>query len=1361
MKSPIMCISCAATAIWIMPISAADLFRQQSPGLKSEWSDSDTDVYEPTQWDRQRVPTDNDQVQMAAYTANKRFYLSENHTNNFAILYFKTGHTAADSEAGTTLSFDTEGHELLMPSSAAEVSRQLSWIAYVPADKALSQGERTVASLTRGNASTNAVVKMTDFAFRQHTGRDYSTTLDFTRGEFNAFNPELPTAGEADSANVYTLKFGAPDMTSRITVAEDVVFKVPRFEINAGPVTTVFNGSEMHANGSFTQRGTTFATNGALIRVGYLGNIAGKFSQNAGAFLLSGGTSKLQAKGALEVHGGAFTNESGTVSCGGNFVNNAQYVQFRGSTTSSGYYVSGVGSFLRLVDGTMNIASTYGVYTANGTVRVEGGTLTTTRFRDSGGAGAELNLVQTGGTITISGGNVQGIWMCEGGNDTFNIELRGGVLNTPVIYGVKTAKQGFAGTATLLADGGRIAATAASPYSTGGNYKNCPLLSGLDSVTVGDAGLVIDSKGYAVSVDQDIGNISGEQGVLVKAGNGTLSYTGVCNVSTLVVEGGSFKVAGAGSEVNSAVVVRNGAEFSLVGAADSVSVDSLSLTNATIALDPGDVITVNGALSVCNASLSWSSAPSDFQDFLVVSGPLSSDVQKSLRDLYLAGSSDAHLEFAFAYDGETGKMTVRAKVVANAAVSGEALWTGSGAWSSAGNWKDSSAPTASATAVFGAEGAGSAVTVSDGDTAGALSFTNGSYSVSGSGVLEIAGASGNAAIDVAAGDHSMSCGLRLFADTPVSLASGTSLTLDGGVSGVGISKTGLGLLSLGGVLSLRDGLAVRGGMVKSTGSASLGSTSADKLTLVSGTLKVDAANGAETSVPSQTRLSTAADQNSFVFNTATDVSFKDFSSTQGFLVKRGQGTMTIEAGAGKTVTICQSATQIGVGDISAASEGINFPDDGSGPSGMRAPLSIVEGTLRLVGTGANAAFSFLGASYVTVPTPHAVAAQPRLEVDNAKLTCVRLQNGFCLGKSAYKATSSSICAVNGASISWVYAQPGYACTVSGKHTYFAATNSTFTFSGGASDNYLTRGRLDNTSKTEVLVYYLLNNSDFFVGTSKVLDGSIYIDLDNGSYFGRNSDKVLTTAFTYSTASRVYGEIFTRNGSKLALSSIPDSSGQARDLTLAFDGGEWQWSDDNGTKTIAAPTYNHIKYVMRGRGVVLKPVEGATLTVNASFTGDGGIVVDGPGTVAFGSGAYAFDGTADVKQGTLDLSAAGTLSDKSFSGDGEVLGGNLSNARIRLALSDAFENTNGTPVFADCAFSGSVAVETGRTDEDPLELTVARSPIRVAKVSGTTVANLRSWRLSRTGLKHARGSFSKEGDSIYLSMTAAGAIFVVR
>ena len=1322
-----------------MTVSAA--FFQQ----KDKSSDSDTDIYEPAQWDQNRAPGDGDSIQFPGYAYDKRFHLTQSRTNAFTTLYFKSGHSAAAS-GGSNLRFDTKGHELLLPSSATAYKADFRWQTYVPAGKNVPSADYTLAEFTRASSSTRAAVLLRDFAFRQTSAADYSTEIDFERGEFNAFDPEF-SGCETDSGDVYTLKIGLDStIPTRFVFSPNSVFKLPRFEIERGTyVSTVFNGARLATDGSFTQRGHTVVTNGAEISSGFLGGTgAGAFNHNAGSFLIKGAGTSLKVNGSYTSHGGAFTNDGAYVSINGNMNNHACYVQKSGEThLGDSYYTSSGDSMLHVQGGKMTIAGSYGILTPMGSVKVDGGILSVDRIRNSGDGGV-LSIIQTGGEINVGGNTRPGVWACETGNEAFLMELRGGTLSTPLVRGVKPG-------ATLLGDGGRLLATVNAPAGT---TDNVAFLSGFDKVSIGSNGLVLDTMAYDVSVSQDIGNADGENGVLAKTGAGSLSYSGRMSVTSVIVDEGVFKPVDANAQLDSAVSVSD-ATLSLVGSCATLSVSALAMTNAVVALDPGDVIEVDGDFAPENVSLLWSSIPSEPQAVFSVSGEISAAVRDELSKIVLSGSqSGVHVETGFVYDGNTGKTTVKVSVVPDAPLSGRVVWKGSGTvWQIPENWEGNSVPTVKDTAVFGM-GAGSTVIVRDGDTAGALSFEGGEHVFDGAeSSLRLHGVPGGARIDVADGNHEIACGLDLIASIPVSISANASLCISGAVKDGGIDKSGKGRLTIAGPLSTRHGVTLRDGILTIAATDALGIAPRDRATLKGGTLEI--ADGVNAVVPGMVSISADGAQKAVVVNTESDVSFSGFDVAEGFLVKRGKGAMTVNVPAETTVAISASASPVGQGDHHTADAGINFPADGSEPTGMRGPLSVVEGELRLVGQGVNACVKSLGTTYVSVPTPSPVAAQPMLTLDNVALDCRSLYNGWCLGRPAFSTRSSTIRVLNGSVLSWTDSMPGYACTADGFFATYAATNSTLRY---VTDNaYLTRGRLDGAG-TVPIVRYFLNSSSFEVGSVMVLDGSILIDLDNGSRFGCPDGR--TTSLAYGTPARVYGEIFTRNGSCLALSAISEQAGQTRDLTLAFDGGEWQWSDDLGDRTLSASAVGHIRWEMRGKGVVLKPVAGKTLTVNAPFDGQGGIVVDGAGTVAFGAEAYVFRGTADVRQGTLDLSSAGELVGASFSGDGVVKGGVLKEPSICVALSDAWENTNGVPLFSDCAFSGKVTVKPGRDEDNLLALPAKLNPTPVAKIAGTTNLDLSLWRIERASVQDARGVFTLVGDTVYLTPASVPGLMVV-
>ena len=154
-------------------------------------------------------------------------------------------------------------------------------------------------------------------------------------------------------------------------------------------------------------------------------------------------------------------------------------------------------------------------------------------------------------------------------------------------------------------------------------------------------------------------------------------------------------------------------------------------------------------------------------------------------------------------------------------------------------------------------------------------------------------------------------------------------------------------------------------------------------------------------------------------------------------------------------------------------------------------------------------------------------------------------------------------------------------------------------------------------------------------------------------------------------------------------------------------------------------------------------------------------------MALANGKYAFTGTCDIRSGTLDLSAAGSISNPRFAattGGGTVSGAALNQATVDMPLSDAWENTNGIPTFANCTFSGRVKIDAGRTPSNPLALPAAsaRQPAAIARLSGTTTADLSAWRLVNTGSHAVRGEFTLVDGTVYLTPAPPlGAVIILR
>ena len=160
-----------------------------------------------------------------------------------------------------------------------------------------------------------------------------------------------------------------------------------------------------------------------------------------------------------------------------------------------------------------------------------------------------------------------------------------------------------------------------------------------------------------------------------------------------------------------------------------------------------------------------------------------------------------------------------------AIIAAESNWiaTSSGGWLSASNWQSGLIPNApGAVANFGASiTAPSTVTIaSAGVTAGTVNFNNGTnaYTIAGPGSLTLDVASGNAALNVTAGSHTISAPLALLDATVATVAAGQSLTLSGavGLGGTTLTKTGAGSLIITGNVGGGNGSTLRanGGLLQ-------------------------------------------------------------------------------------------------------------------------------------------------------------------------------------------------------------------------------------------------------------------------------------------------------------------------------------------------------------------------------------------------------------------------------------------------------------------------------------------------------------------------------------------------------------------
>ena len=1334
------------------------------------------------------LPSNGDTVRMAGLGNDCTVYLRANTTLSASTIEFKGGYTSTQVRKYGFLRFAGDGYSFLMP-SIAEGDVNVDGNSYTYASNpfkfgcCVSETDRWFIYNDGFPSTSVAPLKMTNPDFTCGITEAGANYITFAKGTYNFCDPE-------GTANGSTLRIGAlQSISSTITVAPGVAFKMAKGQLSvdssAASVTTLKHSGAFQATTAFVQRGGTWQidggtlttpeyiiSNGVVVATNATMTLGG-YRQRNGTVTLGRGTtlttsnsssSYLHSAGTLNVAEGASVNVKGDVSLsgaatptlsimGGTFKASGCIFVGNASTSNGRLLVSGGRFDLQGGDG-VNLR-----YGNNASLfEVSGGTAVVSRVRLARNNGTgDKTLRQTGGYLDISNSSYGYVSFFDDATSrtgTHTIELNGGI--TALRYITNSKPSLTSPTPQLLANGGTLKAC------TTRNSSSSPFIKNLKYMKLGAKGLTLDTADNNIYIEQNMSNQSGTSGLLKKVGNGTLTYVGTSDVANTVVAGGTLMLGTAATSLTTALTVMNGATFSLVGAATGATLSSLTVTNATIALDSGDVLTVTGPVSVRNLTLDWSSAPTAATPFLSVSGQMDDATKMAIRSAVFANAlaDGTHAAYTFDYDAGNGKTTVSARVANDEPLDDSVTWTGTGAWATPGNWSGNVAPTETQIASFTSASAGKTVTVASGDKAGAIAFGADGYTLSGTGPLALAGEIGAAQIAATDGFSKIDVPMLLSAITTVPVSSGASLEISKSVSDGGLAKTGTGKLKISAANAFARGVTLSDGILEVANAGALGVTANDSATLRGGTVVFNEPTQSSMAIPASVTVSTPEASGLSVFKADTDTSLETLTVANGAFCKRGTGKLTVNVPAATTYTLAKVGAGTATGDNTAwfpsGSNGVEFPNDGTLPDsagGLYPGFSVAEGEMALVGAGEGAGVSMTGARVLIGLYSKTCAAQPMLTVDNLYLDCLSSHwfLGHSVGMNDIAVTNPVLRIVNGGSVRITSSQIGYNSTSSRSFVTVAATNGTFLVMGGSSNSphYLTRM---NGSVGGARAYYKFKDSNLYLnGSVNKIGGGIDLDFDNSVFSTSAGGTVALTA----ESDRPWGTMLFRNGSTFAYGGFTETSSMNKNLTFAFDDAELILDAARASATLAAADGGKVHFEVRGKGAVLKPADGATYTINAPLEGDGGLVLSGDGTAAFSNGAYAFAGTCDVQSGTLDLSAAGSISNSRFAattGGGTVSGGTMAGMMLAVSLSDEWANTNGIPTFANCKISGVVKIDAGRTNDNPLVLPElsARSPVAIAQFSGTTAANLSMWRLVNSGSRSVRGAFTLVDGTVYLT-----------
>lgn len=509
--------------------------------------------------------------------------------------------------------------------------------------------------------------------------------------------------------------------------------------------------------------------------------------------------------------------------------------------------ISGDGELQIAMTETGNISFT-GTNTISGPVSVESGTLT---LANATSIGNPTSIGLSGGTVVYGTGVTNDL-------SANNLTLAGPANINTAANSVVFA-QSFGGSGSLTKSGtGTLNLSAANTYEGGTN------------VVAG-----------TLAATNTTGSATGS-GAVTLAGTTTLTGTGSI-AGAVTVASGAKLVPGSDGTVGSLTV---GGLNLQSGSLLDLDFESLSQHDQLVVTSAGG-LTVDGGLltlKTVGAPTAWST-PGTY-NLISYSGAISGTGPSSLS----VGNPSAGYAYNFSANGSSLQLEILLdSIITN--------WTGSGSgsWGNVSNWS-AGVPSGSFTPSLGA-GISSAATISlDGNHSinGLVLDNTFGYTINAGsgGTLTFQKSSGNAAVNVLAGDHTISAPVALSTTTGITTASGTSLTISGVVSGAGgLIKAGDGALDLTGDNSFSGPLSVLGGVIGFTQANGLGSGA---VTLNGGTILFNTGNTTDISGKTVTFGLDGAG----IDTNGNDVVFANpvGNSGIGALSKLGNGSLTLASG---------------------------------------------------------------------------------------------------------------------------------------------------------------------------------------------------------------------------------------------------------------------------------------------------------------------------------------------------------------------------------------------------------------------------------------------------------------------------------
>ena len=934
---------------------------------------------------------------------------------------------------------------------------------------------------------------------------------------------------------------------------------------------------------------------------------------------------------------------------------------------------------------------------------------------------------QTGGQANISA-NVN---MCDSATIA-EFELLGGRTKLTCLRGwnQSVARNANGAWATALFDGGTI-----EPWANGYN-----VICTMPELRLGAKGLTIDTLAYDnISIDakfqnEGAGTDDEKEGLFVKTGTGILKANMLetnglyvdrdirsYHSRTRIDQGKLILTKAADVAFGKNITVKGGATLSLEGTAATLTVDTITLGDghgfAILKLDAGDVVVVeaaNGVTANCGAiDVPWKSTDGTYPVFTCKQG-----VQAGELDKIAVLDGDATKDYAWTteVDGDTG-YTICSVTVAPKGTLTKTITYSSGA-----------------------------VT------------TNGTGKVSGIIAEETGTQSGE---------------LVLSNTASVSVDANQTMTLNGPLVGTGVelTKTGSGKLVVDGSNpDFYGSFASGGGAFEVLSAAGFGANPVNfPLVLGGGTLRYTGSG--EVVFDAALRIAAGEKKQQVILDNEGDMTFKSTEYVQGGFVKTGVGTLTFDLPAGKFALGSGDSSE----DIGANAGQVSLPANGDSPTSNNGlyGVTVLEGMLKVVGEGRDVTTletrnrALLGGGY-----PAETAA--KLVVENARVNwgAGSRTATFCHDVPADR-PSPEICLTN--AMLW---------SDSPMLGYYAYGNNAMVKLSMKDSEYYGHYNSRVGSGTVGVMVDADNSqmhSDGQVGwaiNAKTIQADFHgADAEFGS-FDKTQTADNSNGGRFVAAGNTTGLIQLREGARMKTTRgivFNDS-----EIAVVFDGGIFEIVPHN-TLLNTTSTWTNVQggFTTQGSGLTVDICEGSTHALNFPVKGTGKVVKTGEGTFKLvtarseGEKLLQYTGGTTISNGTLVVDGslvadgaksfevcAGAVLDMSgtaidgatISGSGVVTNGTLSAATIAY-------DAEAVMTFSGVAFSGTLFVDFGKTDEDPLDKDDAKTGIRVAHYTGEAPANLRVKSVN-TGIERVRTAVVCEGGDVIAKMTQSGFVVII-